>query len=96
MAEVKRTLRPGGLFVIFEHNPMNPLAMRTVNNCVFERDAVLLKSGEAESLMSQSGFRGVRSRFFLTIPSFNKATRAIDQLFGGVPLGAQYFTVGRV
>ncbi|MEO1695367.1 MAG: class I SAM-dependent methyltransferase, partial [Pseudomonadota bacterium] len=32
-SEMRRVLRPGGLAIVFEHNPLNPLTMRAVNNC---------------------------------------------------------------
>jgi len=94
--EARRVLRAGGIMVIFEHNPINPLTMRVVNRCVFDKDAILLKSREAETLLVDGGFQDVRSRFILTIPSFNKMTRALDQAFGRLPVGAQYFSMGRV
>lgn len=94
--EARRVLRAGGIMVIFEHNPINPLTMRVVNRCVFDKDAILLKSREAEALLVDGGFQDVRSRFILTIPSFNKMTRALDQAFGRLPVGAQYFSMGRV
>lgn len=94
--DARRVLRDGGIFVIFEHNPINPLTMRVVNRCVFDKDAILLKSAEAEGLLANGGFKDVRSRFILTIPSFNKVTRMLDQSFGRLPLGAQYFSMGHV
>jgi SAM-dependent methyltransferase len=94
-SEVRRVLRPSGIFIIFEHNPWNPLTMHVVNNCEFDKDAVLLKRQEAEVLMSQAGFNDIESRFILTIPAGTRALRALDRLFSRVPLGAQYYTVGR-
>jgi SAM-dependent methyltransferase len=94
--DARRVLRDGGIFVIFEHNPINPLTMRVVNRCVFDKDAVLLKSPEAEGLLANGGFKDVRSRFILTVPSFNRVTRMLDQSFGRLPLGAQYFSMGRL
>ena len=70
--------------MIFEHNPRNPLTMRVVNRCEFDRDAILLKNEEAEGLLSQANFTDIGSRHILTVPSFNKATRVVDQLFGGL------------
>jgi SAM-dependent methyltransferase len=93
---VKNVLRPGGLFLIFEHNPRNPLTMRVVNRCEFDQDAVLLKNEETEARLRLAGFERVGSRHILTLPSFNRATRVVDKLFGGLPLGAQYYTFGRV
>jgi SAM-dependent methyltransferase len=92
---VRRVLRPGGLFMIFEHNPRNPLTMRVVNRCEFDRDAVLLKSEEAENLLDQEGFKNVGSRHILTVPSFNSTSRSVDRLFGRLKVGAQYYTCGR-
>ncbi len=94
--DVARVLKPGGLFMIFEHNPRNPLTMRVVNRCEFDRDAILLKPGEAESLMQGGGLADVSTRHILTVPSFNAVTRSADLLFSRLPLGAQYYTTGRV
>jgi SAM-dependent methyltransferase len=93
--EARRVLRPDGIFVVFEHNPRNPLTMRIVNNCVFDKNADLLKPDETEWLLEKTGHQQVSTRHILTIPSFNSATRKIDRLLGKMPLGAQYFTMGR-
>jgi SAM-dependent methyltransferase len=92
--EIRRALRAGGLFVIFEHNPINPLTRHVVSNCEFDAHAILLRSVEAESLLREAGFRQVDTRFILTVPAGTRTLRAVDQLFSRVPLGAQYFTVG--
>lgn len=95
VAEARRVLRPGGLFVIFEHNPLNPLTRRAVNNCEFDKDAILLRRAESEKLMRDSGFSDVDSRFILTVPAASAWLRKIDWLFSRIPLGAQYYTAGR-
>ena len=93
--DIRRVLKPGGLFVIFEHNPLNPLTMRVVNNCVFDKDAVLLRPREAKTLMSDAGFNEVRSRHILSIPAVRPVLRRIDRGLGIAPFGAQYFAMGR-
>jgi SAM-dependent methyltransferase len=93
--EAWRVLRPGGLFVIFEHNPVNPLTHYAVSNCEFDKDAILLSRHQSETLMNDSGFREVTSRFILTIPAAGSILRRIDRLFSRIPIGAQYYTVGR-
>ena len=35
-------LKDGGHFIIFEHNPINPVTRHLVKNCPFDADAVLL------------------------------------------------------
>ncbi len=94
-ADVKRVLKPGGLFVIFEHNPLNPLTMRVVNSCVFDKDAVLLRPRATKSLLTTAGFDDVWSRHILSIPAVGRALRSVDRTLGLAPFGAQYFATGR-
>lgn len=94
-AELRRVLRPGGIALVFEHNPRNPLAVRAVNNCEFDENAVLLRHEQTKMLLAKAGFSDVSARSILTLPSFGRLTRRIDGLFGRLPLGAQYFAMGR-
>jgi SAM-dependent methyltransferase len=93
--DVRRVLRPKGLFAIFEHNPLNPLTRHVVNNCGFDKEAVLLRRQQAESLLEAAGFVDVHTRFILAIPAGGSVLRWVDRVFARVPLGAQYITVGR-
>lgn len=94
VAEALRVLRPGGLFMVFEHNPLNPLTMRVVNRCPFDRDAVLLRSGKTTDLLKAAGFADVAARFILSVPAANPMLRKVDRLLGALPFGAQYYVVG--
>jgi SAM-dependent methyltransferase len=94
--DIKRVLRPGGLFAIFEHNPFNPVTLHIVKSCEFDADARLLRSKEAESLMQDAGFKDVFSRFILTLPPAGGFLRRLDQAFSRAPFGAQYYTLGRL
>ncbi len=90
-----RVLRPGGLAVVFEHNPNNPLTMRVVNNCPFDADAVLLKAGKTSQLFEGAGFEKVGSRYIISIPPANALLRSIDGLFSWMRLGAQYYVTAQ-
>jgi SAM-dependent methyltransferase len=96
VSEMYRILRPGGIGLIFEHNPLNPLTLRVVNRCSFDRDAVLLEPRQVRSLLATAGFGSVYSRTIINIPSIGRLTRVLDRsIFGALPFGAQYIGIGR-
>ena len=69
LAELRRVLRPGGAFFLFEHNPLNPLTRRAVRLCPFDADAVLIGAPEMARRMRLAGFRTrVRYRVFVSGP----------------------------
>lgn len=90
-SEMHRVLRPGGLALVFEHNPLNPLTMKAVNSCPFDADAVLLRRGETIGLMKGAGFEKVTARFIISVPPANGFLFAIDRMLSRLPLGAQYY-----
>jgi SAM-dependent methyltransferase len=95
VSEIRRVLRPGGLFVLFEHNPLNPFTMYVVNRCEFDENALLLRRNETEALLENTGFHDVHTRYILTIPALGLVRRVVDRIFSRFPIGAQYYTVGR-
>lgn len=94
VAEIYRVLRPGGLFLLFEHNPRNPVTLRIVNNCKFDEDAVLVRSRRARELLNEAGFQGFKLRYILTVPFIGRFFRRLDRLFSKIPLGTQYYAWG--
>jgi 2-polyprenyl-3-methyl-5-hydroxy-6-metoxy-1,4-benzoquinol methylase len=92
--DIRRVMRPQGRVVIFEHNPRNPLTMRVVNRCVFDKDAILLHRTDTEALLRRAGFQDVSSSFILTVPAGGVFLRRIDRLFSRLSMGAQYYTIG--
>jgi ubiquinone/menaquinone biosynthesis C-methylase UbiE len=95
VADIRRSLKPGGYVVVFEHNPNNPVTMRVVNRCEFDRDAILLRSGVCEALLKRGGFNEVDTWFILNVPAINRPLQALDRWLSKFPLGAQYYTAGK-
>ena len=93
--EIARVLRPRGRFVLFEHNPLNPLTRRVVQNIPFDRDVVLLGRAEAQRLVRDANLRVARSRYYFFFPRWLAALRPAEPWMGWVPLGGQYYVVGQ-
>lgn len=96
MAEMRRVVRPGGLVVIIEHNPFNPLTRLAVARCPFDHDAVLLTGGNTRRLLGDAALSNIGLRNFLFLPFANKMADTAESLLRAVPMGAQYMAWGKV
>lgn len=93
--EMARITRPGGLVVVFEHNPLNPLTRWVVGRCAFDQDAVLLGCGELEHYVREVGMRDVDRRYLLLFPWSGGIWQWLERKLSRLPLGAQYMIFGR-
>lgn len=95
VAELRRVVRPGGLVVVLEHNPFNPLTRLAVARCAFDEDAVLLTSRNAQLLLRGGGLHPVERRYVILIPSEAPRIVAAERMFASLPLAAQYYVAAR-
>jgi SAM-dependent methyltransferase len=95
VGEMTRVTRPGGLVAIFEHNPWNPLTRRSVSNCEFDSDAVLLSRRRARGLFEGQGLSIVESPYITFFTREGRLLRRIERSLGWAPAGAQYYVAGR-
>lgn len=93
--EVFNKLKPGGVFFIFEHNPLNPLTLKAVRECPFDDDAILLPKRESVHLMRDAGFEMVETDFIVFFPRMLAGLRPLERFLTKIPLGAQYAVIGR-
>jgi len=88
--EWHRTLKPGGIAFVFEHNPFNPLSVRAVNTCPFDANAVLIKPRRLVSVLEQAGLADAHCRYRIFFPHAIRRLRPVESYLGWLPLGAQY------
>jgi SAM-dependent methyltransferase len=88
--EMRRVLKPGGLAVVFEHNPYNPATQYIVRSCPIDKDAVLIRPGKLRHMFDAAGFSGIRTRTLLSVPPKGRVLSALDTALGHLPFGAQY------
>lgn len=95
LVELRRVIKPGGLLMLYEHNPFNPLTVRAVNTCPLDENAVLIRATRLQQSCQHAGFNVYRRAYRVFFPAALKALRPMERLLHWLPLGAQYFVAVR-
>lgn len=95
IAEMARVAKPGGLVIVFEHNPLNPLTRRVVSRVAFDEGVTLVRPAEVVALLRQSGLSEPWTRYMTFLPFGGRISRLVENRLTKVPLGAQYAVLGR-
>jgi SAM-dependent methyltransferase len=93
--KVLQSLRPGGLFALWDNNPWNPGARYVMSKIPFDRDAIMLSVREARQLLLDAGFEIVRSDFLFIFPAVLSWLRFLERPLSKLPIGAQYQVLAR-
>jgi SAM-dependent methyltransferase len=88
-----RTLKPKGYFAFWENNPWNPGTRYVMSKIPFDNDAIPLSIPEAKRLLSENGFRVVRTDTLFYFPRMLSWLRWSEPFFSKLPLGAQYLVL---
>jgi SAM-dependent methyltransferase len=89
------SLKPGGVFTFFEHNPWNPGTRHIMANCEFDQDAITISPKEAVQLLRSAGFEILGREFLFFFPRWLGVFRRLEPSLAKIPLGGQYVVEGR-
>ena len=95
LRELHRVIRPGGSLFVFEHNPYNPLTVRVVNSCVFDKNARLIRASAMKKQMAAAGFGNARIRYRVFFPHALRILRPLEMALTWLPLGGQYYVLAQ-
>ena len=93
--ELKRITRPGGILAIYEHNPLNPLTVRAVNNCPIDVNARLIRAGIMKRRLLNGGWVDVETEYKLFFPSALGFFRPFEKYLSRFFLGAQWRSIAK-
>jgi SAM-dependent methyltransferase len=96
LEELRRVTHRGGLAVVFEHNPWNPLTRWAVRSCAFDEGAVLLSKRKVEELFRGQGLRVAEAGYLIFSPFGGERSATAERRLRRLPMGAQYYVAGRV
>lgn len=89
------SLRPGGWFAMWEHNPWNPGVVYIMNNSPIDQDAVRVKPHRARRMLREGGFSIVQTTYLFVFPRLLGILRGVEPALSRLPLGAQYLVLAR-
>lgn len=87
---IRRALRPGGLFALWENNPWNPGTRYIMRRTPFDRDARTLSPPQARRLLKDGGFQPLETTFRFIFPHLLRCLRFLEPRLARAPLGGQY------
>lgn len=91
LKEIHSILSPGGIFVIFELNPFNPMAQYIINTAAIDINAHILMPWYTKKLMNSYG--KVKTRYCAFVPPVLKSLLPLENYITRIPLGAFVVTI---
>jgi SAM-dependent methyltransferase len=90
------SLRPGGLFAVWENNAWNPATRYVMSRVPFDKDAILLFPHGARRLLRDGGFEVLRTDYLFVFPAALSFLRPLERWMCRLPTGGgQYLVLAR-
>lgn len=91
--ELNRILTEQGSVYVFEHNPFNPFTRKFVRDCIFDKNAELIKASSLKKIFLKTKFRTAKINYTLFFPRYNFFEKFffLEKYFRQIPIGAQYY-----
>ncbi len=93
LKELRSLLSRQGKFILWEHNPWNPVTRKIVRDCAFDKDAVLVSPVQSKQLCRKTGFAEMRVVFTTFFPKSLAFMVSLEPWLEWLPLGGQYILV---
>jgi SAM-dependent methyltransferase len=92
---VFRSLRPGGIFALWENNPWNPGTRYIMSRVAFDREAIMLSPRGTKRLLRAAGFDVIQTDFLFIFPRSLRWFRGLEAWLHRLPIGGQYQVMAR-
>lgn len=93
-ARIRHLLADDGIFLIFEHNPLNPLTQWVVRHSILDRGVSLLRCRELSREVTEKGLVVSQHQYIVFFPSWIPFARPFEKFLKRIPFGAQYVIIG--
>ena len=91
--EMFKSIKRGGILIIYEHNRWNPLTRATVWRCPFENIQYVSVRELKKIVLDQPYKTEFSIKYHLSIPRQGQVINSLDRLFENFPLGVQYTAI---
>ncbi len=88
LSEIYRILKPGGYFILFELNPLNPLTAFTFKRNPIDKNAKMMFPWYSKKLLTMFGNPSIK--FYCFFPRLLRKLRFLEPYLTQIPLGALY------
>jgi len=88
-------LHIGGVFALWENNPLNPATRLIMSRVAFDRGCVMVWPHQARKMLIEAGFNVISISYQFIFPRFLGLFRFLESPLASIPLGGQYLILAQ-